>query len=333
MTGENRPDTLRRRASVDCESSAFGREPRLGDPRLAGHAAGTAHEHWCQGVALGAAGRYAAALRVLEPMTRAAAARRSPAYASLAASTIASHRRQLGAHAAAYRMDAFALRLLGAHAAEPSTAAAEARTDALLGLAADAIGLGVPTRCDELLRYVHDRAQGGGWRSRIRFGWVRTEWSLAVGRGAEAVETARATYAYARQAPSGRHVTKSAMQMAVCLLAHETEGGRDQGAQLAREVLASSLHRGLTSLVWPTALLLSGINAEGRAEFREQARVALTSVLNAADATGRRLALGSPWMPIGLLQESEHGDTPSLSAYLNDKEPDRVKVETHMADR
>lgn len=294
------------RASSQYASLAFGCDPRLHAASLGATPAECPGEAWAQGVALGAAGRYGAALRVLEPLTRGAAARADPLHASLAACAVASHRRQLGAHRASYRLDALALRLSGG---VPPQAAREARADALLGLAADAIGLGRAARCEQLLRYVYDAGLIGDWRTRIRYGWIRTEWLLGTGCFATALECARATQAYAERGPSGRHVTKSAMQSAVCLVAQETECGRAEGVELAREVLAAALDRGLMSLVWPTALLLRDAGVSDGAALTDLARNVLTSILDQVDGAGRRLALESPWMPPELLRKGDRGAT------------------------
>lgn len=95
------------------------------------------------------------------------------------------------------------------------------------------------------------------------------------------------------------------MQSAVCLVASGTECGRAEGAALAREVLETALERGLRSLVWPTALLLSDIANEDRAALNELARSVLTCILGEADGAGRWLALASPWMPLALLRTGD----------------------------
>ncbi|WP_370932150.1 hypothetical protein [Amycolatopsis sp. cg13] len=69
--------------------------PRDGSPRQCLLAA----------IVLGARGRYAAAAALLDPLRRG----RDPLTASLAASTLASHRRQLGGHVAARKLDGEAL--------------------------------------------------------------------------------------------------------------------------------------------------------------------------------------------------------------------------------
>lgn len=309
MTSTKQADTER----VQCSRFAFGSGVRLDPVLLSLVQPSGVHQLWCQGVAFGAAGRYAAAFEVLEPLTRGAAANRQPGYASLAASTIASHRRQLGGHLAAYRWDARAMRLLSKASGSVSVAAL---LDAVLGLAADAIGTACLARCDQLLRFAHDRVPSADWRARVRYGWVRTEWLLAMGKPTEALALAEETREYAADGPSERHLVKSAMQTAVCSLLQETERGIAKGRKLAEEALRLSLDRGMTSLVWPTALLLSGTHAEGgktgervaewsTQELRELASKALTCVIDGADPAGAELARSSPWMPTGLLHAGE----------------------------
>ncbi|OAP23074.1 MULTISPECIES: hypothetical protein [Amycolatopsis] len=73
--------------------------PRDGSPR----------QRLLAAIVLGARGRYAAAAELLDPLRRG----RNPLTASLAASTLASHRRQLGAHVVARRLDGEALLAVG----------------------------------------------------------------------------------------------------------------------------------------------------------------------------------------------------------------------------
>nr|WP_101440816.1 hypothetical protein [Amycolatopsis niigatensis] len=73
--------------------------PRDGSPR----------QRLLAAIVLGARGRYAAAADLLDPLRR----DRDPLTASLAASTLASHRRQLGAHVLARKLDGEALLAVG----------------------------------------------------------------------------------------------------------------------------------------------------------------------------------------------------------------------------
>jgi hypothetical protein len=178
-------------------------------------AGASAGERWLAAVVLGGQGRVAAAatlLRVLlsDPATPAGVA-------AHAAVTLAAHRRQQGGHARARSLDARGLRLA---AAAPAAAAcpdgtdpAAARVDALVGLAADALGLGDPV-ADRLL----DAAEAVGhpsWRTAVRIGWVRAELALYGGRAEQGLEPAGRALERARAAGAQRHVVKSRLVLAV----------------------------------------------------------------------------------------------------------------------
>lgn len=99
------------------EQAAFGDRPDLvitarpAQPR----------DRWLAAVVLGGQGRYAAAAVLLDELI----AGRDPVLAAFAASTLASHRRQLGGHAAARVLDATGLHRLATAGRFP---AAPART-------------------------------------------------------------------------------------------------------------------------------------------------------------------------------------------------------------
>ncbi|GAA1207688.1 hypothetical protein [Prauserella alba] len=120
MTLENH---LRRIAFGDAGESAA-----TPDHRIAGMAsdARTDRERWLAAVALGARGRYAAATTLLRRLRRS----RDVVVASLAASTIASHRRQLGGHAAALPADGAALAAVAGLPLAPSVHGVPAGGDA-----------------------------------------------------------------------------------------------------------------------------------------------------------------------------------------------------------
>lgn len=285
---------------------AFGDPPQIAPPWLPGLRPAGPRASWLAGVALGAAGRYAAAMAVLVPVT----AGTDRVYASLAASTVASHRRQLGAHQEARRWDSFGLsRLSGVSSAEG------AMEDALLGLAADAIGAGELDRCTRLLRTVHSRGTMTHWRSRIRAGWVATERLLAHGERAAALTEATRTREYAGSSHSQRHITKSDMLRATCLTIQRTERERQSGARLAEQVLEISLDRGFISLVWPTALLLSDVQPDCRERWISLARTSLSSIIGYADPQLRELTGHSPWMPQWLLHPGEANTTVDTSEF------------------
>jgi hypothetical protein len=235
-------------------------------------------------VALGGQGWYAAAAALLRDLI----AEPDHVVASLAASTLASHRRQLGGHAAARALDAQALRLLAAH---PD--AGEARSDALLGLAADALGVGRQTEARRLIASA-SRLRSPGWRAEIRLGWVCAEVELGAGRADLAVRHAERASERANTSGSTRHRVKSALVLGAALAA---DGDRDRATRLLAGTGAEASDLGLLPLMWPCALLLAELEPARRPAHRRAAGDALHRVLRRADPAGRRIAERSPWVP------------------------------------
>jgi hypothetical protein len=215
----------------------------------------TARERWLVAVVLGGQGRYAAAATELGRLLADPAV--PPAVAAHAAVTRAAHRRQQGGHAAARRDDALGLRLAahpGSDEPDPDgTDAGAARIDALVGLAADAVGLGALTAAGRLLDVAGRAVEGHpAWRPAVRLGWVRAELALVSGRAADAVGPAAAALAGARSAGAVRHVLKSRLVLAVARGAD----GADGAAVVAEldAVAADCAVFGLVPLQWPCAL-------------------------------------------------------------------------------
>src|SRR5215218_1203569 len=118
------------RRSDAAERDFFHGSPAEALPRLQEAAAEAPRAGWLLGAALGALGRYGEAKAQLTDVFGGSAPAR---YRSLAASTLASHHRQLGRHADAGEWDERAAALAGNDS--------EAIFDARLGLAADAVGV------------------------------------------------------------------------------------------------------------------------------------------------------------------------------------------------
>jgi hypothetical protein len=234
---------------------------------------------WLAAVALGGQGHYARAAALLTDLRSAAEV------ASLAASTLASHRRQLGGHAAARVLDAAAL------AGAPPDAA-EARCDALLGLAADALGLGRLGVARRLIDAA-GRLQEPGWRAAIRIAWVSAEVELGAGNPGLAVPHAERAAELAGLSGSVRHRVKSALVLGAALASID----QDRARGLLGAARAEASERGLLPLVWPCALLLAGLEPWSARAHRRCAGHALHSVLGRADPIGRRIAERSPWVP------------------------------------
>lgn len=177
---------------------------------------------WTAAVALGGQGRYAAAATLLEELVR--NPRTPVAIRAHALVTRASHLRQQGGHARAARVDGQALGLAvvgsaGAAAGLPPPGVdlgvdlGSARADALVGLAADALGRGDLGASDRLLTSAD--AWAVGWRPRVRLRWVRAEVALARGDLDTAARESAAALAGAAAAGSHRHVVKSRLLVAV----------------------------------------------------------------------------------------------------------------------
>jgi hypothetical protein len=318
-------------AAAGLREAAFGATPQdvpLGsaDPEL----------RWLTAVALGGQGHYAAAATVLACL---AADPRVPVrVAAHAAVTRAAHLRQLGGHAAARAYDAHGLRLAtaalragapgprGVTPIELGTAArgrtrddgldaAAARLDALVGLAADAVGLGDPTTCRRLLDVVGEGLDGHpSWRPAVRAGWVRAELALIQGHAGDAVVPAEAALAAATRAGSVRHVLKSRI---VLVVARGAAGVLDpaEGAADLDAIGAECARYGLLPLRWPTALaaadLQERINEQvaspaesalggqmnGATRRRHAARAALNVIESRSDPLGKRQMGESVWIP------------------------------------
>ncbi|MBM7770255.1 hypothetical protein JOD54_000459 [Actinokineospora baliensis] len=259
---------------------------------------------WLAAVTLGGRGRYAAAATLLWPVITGT----DPTGAALAAVTLAAHRRQLGGHAIARDLDALGLRRLAEAAAttgerSPATGgqdrrwggadAAAARSDALLGLAADAIGLGELHEARTLLG-IESASTDGGWRAEIKRGWVAAEVELAAGRPEAALPPARAAAAAATRSPSRRLVAKSNLVLGATLAA----AGDRPGALLAiNDCLRDAITHGLVPLRWPCRIVLADLEPERADEHRREAATALDCVLRHADPAGRAAAAASPWVP------------------------------------
>ncbi|GGP58534.1 hypothetical protein [Saccharothrix coeruleofusca] len=292
--------------------AAFGGDP--GAEVWAG-LRGTRTERWLAAVVLGARGHYAAAAAALGELLRG-----DDLVASLAASALASHRRQLGAHAAARRLDAVALaKAPGGAGGDPhGVDPAGARADALLGLAADALGAG---RLGEARR-LHAAVEPVGWRARVRHGWVAAEIELASGRPEAAEPFAGLAVEAAERAGATRHLLKSRLVLGTALVVR----GTPESVRAGLEVLSCDLNHttdlGLLSLVWPTALVLAegtaGRNIAESEQVREHAVNALSCVLRRADPISRRWAVASPWIPTALLRSGEPPNADAETNFLTD---------------
>ncbi len=216
--------------------AAFGACPRLHPLPPAT----TAESRWWRAVALGGQGRYAAAETELVTILREPA---GGSWVSLAASTRGSHLRQVGRHGAARPWDARAL-LTAADAPD--------LVDALVGLAADALGSRQTEVAHRLLARCEPSLAAAGWRGTLRWWWVAAETALCEGALPEARDHAAQGERLAQRCGSIRHQVKSRLVLAAAR-------GGDDGALLAAELLDQAHEHGLLPLRWAAAMLVNAV--------------------------------------------------------------------------
>ncbi|MGE2729899.1 hypothetical protein ACQI4F_10495 [Mycolicibacterium vaccae] len=241
--------------TAELADAAFGGTP-AGWPLPAADAP---HDLWMRAVAAAGQGRYAAALADLATVLR-----RTPTgrLASLAHSTRASFLRQLGWHDAARGFDGRAWALSGG-AGEPAA-------DALIGLAADALGVGRFAASERALaRAAEIVAEVDTARLPVRLAWVSAELAMVRGDGARAVSFARQAVDLAEPTGSARHRVKSCI---VAAAAHCSAGDLESSRELADAALAATEEFGLVPLRWAAASLLADIGSHA---FRESQVVAI----------------------------------------------------------
>ena len=210
---------------------------------------------WLLGVCLSSAGRYGSALQILEPVAtpEGDVGPELQIFAALASASMASVHRQLGRHAVARSYDEQGL--------ARTDGSGEAAFDCLLGLAADAVGLGEKAAAQEHLAAAQKLAEGRAewWRQRVRLGWLDAEVGLLVGDGEAAVTAAEQAVDLAERSGAPRHVAKGLLFLGVA----QVEAGRLDDAATALKrggLLAESL--GTLPLLWPTKALLGALLSE-----------------------------------------------------------------------
>ena len=210
---------------------------------------------WLLGVCLSSAGRYGSALQILEPVATPEGdiGPELQIFAALASASAASVHRQLGRHGAARTYDEQGL--------ARTDGSGEAAFDCLLGLAADAVGLGEKAAAQEHLAAAQKLAEGRAewWRQRVRLGWLDAEVGLLVGDGETAATAAEQAVDLAERSGAPRHVATGLL----CLGVAQVEAGRLDDAATALKrggLLAESL--GTLPLLWPTRAVLGALLAE-----------------------------------------------------------------------
>jgi len=228
----------------------------------------TPRELWLRAVASGGQGRYGTAYRDLAELRRSVSAGR---LLSLAHSTQGSFLRQLGWHALARGWDGRALAVAGADA--------EARGDALIGLAADALGVGrFAAAAALLMRADQDLAPASvPDRLTVRRRWVAAELAMACDDGQVAVRHAEEAVERAQAMSinkainktidgmgSARHRVKSDVVLAAALC---SAGSTERARVVAEAALDATGRLGLIPLRWALACLLIDI---GSVTFKAQ---------------------------------------------------------------
>ena len=233
-------------AAAVLKNAAFGNDPA----RWPLPAATTPQDLWLRAVAAGGQGRYGSALADLAGVHRLL---RSGRWASLAYSTHASFLRQLGWHARARTWDGKAWALAGTDL--------EAGADALIGLAADALGVGrFAASAAALARAGELIAGAASQRLPVRLAWVSAELAMARGDGAAAVGHARRAVELAAGFGSARHAVKSDVILAAAFC---SAGEIDESRRVADAALQDTGRLAMIPLRWALACLLADMGSAG----------------------------------------------------------------------
>jgi hypothetical protein len=204
-------------------------------------------ELWLRAVTAGGQGRYANANADLASVRR---AHRVGRLASLAHSTHASFLRQLGWHAKARGWDGRALAMAANDA--------EAVGDALIGLAADALGVGRFAASAAALERASGLLADAPPRLSVRLAWVSAELAMATGDGAAAVGNAERACDLAAALGSTRHRVKSDVVLAAALC---SDGRPDRSREVADSALTTTQKLGFIPLSWALSCLLGDIGS------------------------------------------------------------------------
>jgi hypothetical protein len=223
-------------------------------------AASTPLELWLRAVAAGGQGRFAFARADLADLRRRVG---SGPLASLACSTHASFLRQLGGHALARGWDGRARALADADIA--------ARVDALIGLAADALGMnrfGASAALLSRAQATLDDAADAPDRLPLRLAWVQAELAMVSGDGTAALRHAERARELAATSWSLRHRVKTGVVLAA---ASCSAGDVDRARALADDAMVETDRLGLLPLRWAAASLLADIGSDAVCEDRVRA--------------------------------------------------------------
>jgi tetratricopeptide (TPR) repeat protein len=211
---------------------------------------------WLRAYLLAAVGDFRAAEAIADRLARTAPSATVRARATV---TLGSVLRQTGRHGAARVVEEAAL------ATAPG---AELRRHLLIGLAADAVGLGELEVVVATLRRAGSELVGG-WRAGVRLRWVRCERDLLAGRPAGAARHARDAVALSRRAGARRHEAKSLLFAGAALRAaaargHGTAAEEEEARRSLREAGRIAARIGARPVADVAAALLGGRPATRR---------------------------------------------------------------------
>ncbi|HVQ88823.1 MAG TPA: hypothetical protein VMT88_11660 [Actinomycetes bacterium] len=232
---------------------------------------------WLLGVCLGAAGKFGSALTVLDPLA-AQEAVESPErrlFAALAGASSASVRRQLGQHAAAKASDERALSL--------ADGAPEATFDAVVGLAADAVGLDNAAAARQHLQHAVElvASRTDWWRQKVELAWVQAETALLEGQPAAAAEILMPAISSAEVSGAPRYVSKSLLFLGVSQV---QAGELDEAETTLRRAATLAESLGAVPLLWPARALLGALlESRSPTEAAKSLAAARGAVISIAD--------------------------------------------------
>ena len=178
---------------------------------------------WLAAYLAAARGRFIVAERTLRAILR---ERPEAALYAQASATLGSVLRQTGCHDEARVVESAALR---------RRPRGQARTHLLIGLVADAVGVGDLAGVDRALRRLEPRSSDD-WRVRVRVAWVQCERELLAGRPDRAAARARRALAVAERADARRHIAKSLLFLGAALRESGDAPGARRALRLSRAI-------------------------------------------------------------------------------------------------
>lgn len=166
--------------------------------------------------------------------------------------------------------------------------------DAVIGLAADAVGVADIATAAAMHRAATARSAASGngpvsWRTRVRLNWVMAEISLLRADNVKARQAAEHSIVEADEHGARRHRLKSEIVLAATL------GDDPMSRRLAESAVETAKSAGWDSLEWPAARIAAGFDKP----WDDYAERIIRLVYKAADPAGRTLAANSQWFPHG----------------------------------